>query len=67
MELYWAVSGNLKEGMRRNGAGVQGFFICLLKINDDPGNPKSYEPKAFSEGWKYSQYSKQKLEDSHGE
>lgn len=51
--------------MRSNSVGEQGFCICLLKINEDPRNPKNYEPKAFSEAWKHS-FSEQKLEESQG-
>lgn len=52
--------------MRRNSVEEQGFCICLLKSNEGLGNPKSYEPKAFSEGWKHS-FAEQKLEDSQRE
>lgn len=51
--------------MRRNSVGEQGFCICLLNINEDPGNAKSYEAKTFSEGWKHS-FLEQKLEDLQG-
>lgn len=51
--------------MRRNSVGEEGFCICVLNINEDPGNLKNYEPKTFSEGWKHF-FSEQELEDLQG-
>lgn len=36
-----------KKSMRRNCVEAPSFWVCLLKINADLGNLKSYGPKAF--------------------